>query len=122
MEKEASEVLDGLSDLVICDRIVAAFVVGRIADDGVVDRCEMHTDLMGAAGFDLNIKKGEFLVPLTDLPDGESVPAIRGNGHFRPMPAVASDRAIYRSGIFSRTAVHKSYVGFLHVAIAEYSG
>lgn len=38
MEKETVEFLDGLLDLDVRDRVVAAFVVGGVADDGVIDR------------------------------------------------------------------------------------
>ena len=50
------------------DGFVAAFVVGFVADDGVIDRCEVDADLVRAAGLDLDVEQREFFEPLSHLP------------------------------------------------------
>lgn len=69
VEEKAVELIDGAFDLDVSDGVVAAFVVGGVADDGVIDRCEVDADLVCAAGPDVDIEKSEFLEPFSYLPD-----------------------------------------------------
>ena len=122
VEEEAVEFFDGAFDLGVGDGIVAAFVVGGVADDWVIDRREVDADLVRAAGLDIDIEEREFLEPLTHLPQAERVTAVGGYRHLGPMPSVACDRAVDGSFVFPRTAVDECDVGFFYCAVAELFG
>src|SRR3982751_5895049 len=94
MEELAVYVLDGFADLRVRDGFVAALVVGFVGDDGVVDRGQMHPDLVCAAGFYLDVEESEFFEPLPYLPKRKSAAAVRGDRHLRPMPAVTGDGTV----------------------------
>ena len=68
MEEKAVEGANGVFDIDVVDGVVAAFVVGGVADDGVIYRGEVDADLMRPAGLDGDLEQCEFLKPLPDLP------------------------------------------------------
>ena len=94
MKEKAAHYSDRVFYVDVSDGVVAAFVVGFVTDDRVIDRGKMYADLMCAAGFDLDLKKGEFIEPLADLPQRKRVAAVCGDGHFCSVPAVAGHRAV----------------------------
>ena len=98
MEEKAVQAFDGAFYVKIVDRVVAAFVVGGVADYGVIYRREVDADLVGAAGFDLDFEQRKFFKPLTDTPVGQCVAAVGGDGHFCAVPAVAGHRAVDDTG------------------------
>ena len=119
MQEEAAEVFDSLLNLHIRDRIVAAFVINRIADDWMIDRGEVYADLVGASCLDIDIEERKLFKSLADLPKRESLPAVRSDGHLRAMPAVARDGPIDRAGILTRVAMHKGDIRLLHFPITK---
>ena len=68
MQEKPAEVFDGFFDLDVRNGIVAAFIVSCVADDGMIDRCEMNSDLVRSAGFDLDVEQCEFFETLSNLP------------------------------------------------------
>lgn len=69
VQEEPPEMLDGLSYLVVCDRIVAAFVIDAVADDRMIYRGKVYANLVRASGLDLNVEEREFLESLANLPE-----------------------------------------------------
>ena len=67
--EKPTEALDRSFYIRIRDRVVTAFVVCRIADYRMIDRCEMNSDLMCATGLDIDIDEREFFKPLANFPD-----------------------------------------------------
>ena len=122
VEEEAAELFDGAFDLGVGDSVVAAFIISGVADDGVIDRGEVDSDLVRPAGLDVDVEQCEFLEPLTHFPDRQCVSAICGDGHLRPVPAVAGDGPIDGAFAFPRAAVDESDVGFFYCAVAELFG
>ena len=119
VQKEPVELLHGLADLRVCDSVVAAFVVGGVSDDRMIDRGEMDSDLMRAAGFDVDLEQRELLKTLSYFPKRQRVSPVRRDGHLCPVPSVAGDRPVDRAGVLSRASVDKRNVGFLDGATPE---
>ena len=110
VKKKATKAFDSFFDLVVRDRVVAAFVVESVADDRVIYRREVHTDLMRAASFDLDIEQRELFVTRTHFPERKCVAAVCGDRHFGPVPTVASDRPVDRPRIFTNVSMHERNV------------
>ncbi len=122
VEEKAAHYADRVFNVDVCNGVVAAFVVGFVADDRVVDRREMDADLVRTAGLYLDVDEGEFFETLADLPEAECLPAVRGDGHFCAVPAVAGDGAVYGAGIVARVPVDEGDVGFENLAEAKLVG
>jgi len=116
VKEKAVEFLDRLFYFLICDGVVAAFVVGPVADDRVIDRSEMDADLMCSSGLYFNIDEGELFEPLSNLPHRQRMSPVGRNGHLRTMPAVARDRAVDRSQVLAGAAMNKSDVRLKNLA------
>lgn len=122
VEEEAVELFDGASDVGVGDGVVAAFVVGGVANDRVIDRSEMNAYLMCPAGLDLYLKERAFFESLADLPHRQCVAAVGGDGHFRAVPAVAGDRAVDRAAVLVGRAVNESDIGLLNYPSSKLLG
>src|SRR5689334_23245931 len=94
VEKEAVELIDRFLYFMVCDGVVASLVVSRVADDRVIYRREMHTDLMCPTRLDLDVDESKLLKPLPHSPDRQGAATIRRDRHLRAMPSIACDRSI----------------------------
>ena len=68
MKKKTCHGFDRISSVGVSDSIVAPLVVDLITDDGVVDVAHVNTDLVSAAGLDLDVEEREFCIPLSQFP------------------------------------------------------
>src|SRR5262249_41593706 len=78
--------------------------IESVADHWVSQRCQMHADLMGSPGGDLDLQERE-LSPGSLQPIYDAVPGERGasagsfRGHARPADAIPRDRVLDRPRI-----------------------
>src|SRR5688500_3239417 len=94
MQKKSVDRLDRSFYVVIGDGVIAAFVIGPVTDDRVIDRRKVHADLVSTASLDLDIEQSEFFETLAHLPQRQCVTAIGRDRHFCPMPSVAGHRSV----------------------------
>src|SRR5687768_10552115 len=113
MKKESIHYSNGVLNVDVRDRVIAALVVGCIAHDRMIDGRKMYADLMRAAGLDLDVEQREFSKALAHLPLRERLTAIRGDGHLRPVPPVACERPVDRSRVLARGAVYEGDIRFV---------
>jgi len=59
---------DAVFDIDIRDRVVPPLVIRSVSDDRVIERGEMHADLMSTSGLDLDIYERELLEPFANFP------------------------------------------------------
>src|SRR4051794_15638605 len=94
VEEKTAEIRYRIPDVDISDGIIAAFVVDRVADDGVINVCQMDADLMCAAGFDIQVKQAGSFEPLLYRPKAKSVTASLRDAHFYAVMFVTCDGSI----------------------------
>ena len=124
MEKIAAE----RGQLRFFEAQLARCAVERVADDGMFECGEVHTNLMRAAGMELDfdergIGDGGEGTPIgacgAGIRHGGAVPSLALDSHARAMDGVATDGQLDAAGFFLELALHKSEVDFFHFALAK---
>ena len=95
-----------------------ALAVGRIADERVADRAQVHADLVGAAGFEPAAQQGGVGVALEHLVMRHCRPSARDHRHLRARDRVAADRRVDLA-VARDAAVHHREVLALDAARLE---
>ena len=98
------------------DRITT---VGGVTDAGVVQRGEVHPNLMGAAGFQMNVEQTRGPEHLGSVVMGNAVPAALDDGEFPVATPMPTDRRIDRSAGRIRMSLHHSVLPLVDGALLE---
>lgn len=87
---------------------------------GMAKVSKMHPNLMGSAGFYMNLNKSMSCEPLFTFPIAYCVPAISfAYRHFLSMNRMPADRRHYAASIFRHDPAYQSKVVFFNLAILE---
>ena len=124
MEKIAAE----RGQLRFLNAQLACGPVECVADDGMFEGGEVHTNLMRAAGVELDFNERGVADSGEGTPIGargarighyRAVPGLAFHRHARAMDRVAADGQLDAAGFFLELALHECYVDFFHFALAE---
>jgi hypothetical protein len=87
--------------------------VGRVADTGVMQRGEVHPDLMGAAGLEVDVKQAGGPEHLEGVVMGDAVPAVLGDRELPLASAMTADWGVDRPTRGVRMSLHHSVIARL---------
>ena len=94
VEEDAVHAFDRAFRVGVVDGVVAAFVVGGVADDGVIDRGEVDADLVRPAGLEPDVDQARGGERLDHLVVRDRRPAAADDGEAPVVLRVPVDRGV----------------------------
>src|SRR6185437_1800459 len=88
--------------------------VGQVADAGVMECGHVHPDLVGAAGFQLDLQQSRVPERLDRVVMGDRVLAVSGDRPLVVQLGVAADRCVYRAAHRVRVPLYERVVSLVH--------
>ena len=82
---------------------------------------EVHPDLMGTTGFQVDVEQTCRPEHLAGVVVGDAVPATLDNGELPVISSVAADRGVDRPAGWVRMSLHHSVIPLVHGALFERS-